>query len=85
MRRLYAKIGRRPRGNALQDTQQQRTMKSGIVPEWQSSFWVDWLGKASFFWDLVYRFQFNFFKDKARWGHEMIILAKKSEIVTTHG
>ena len=85
MRRIYAMIIRGPKVVDVPDTLRHRTLKSGMTPEWQSSLWVNWLGKVSFFWNWVYRFQFKFFKHRARWGHEMIILAKKMEIVTTHG
>ncbi|MFA5158944.1 MAG: class I SAM-dependent methyltransferase [Candidatus Omnitrophota bacterium] len=77
MRYFYTKIMRRPTKSAVTDTIQSRTLKSGITPEWQNSFWVNWIGKVSFFWNWIYKFQFNFFKHKVRWGHEMIILAKK--------
>lgn len=77
MRRLYTKIVRGAKNDAVPEAPELRTLKSGMSPEWQKSFWVNWLGKMSFFWDCVYRFQFRFYKHKVRWGHEMIVLAKK--------
>jgi SAM-dependent methyltransferase len=85
MRQVYSKIARSPKEAIKPEALQSRTQKSGMKPEWQNSFWVNWIGKISFFWDWVYRVQFKFFKHKTRWGHEMIILAKKRETVTTHG
>ena len=84
MRQVYTKIKKDPNIEAASDTLQIRTLKSGMAPVWQNSIWVDWLGKASFLWDWVYWIQYRFFRHKVRWGHEIIILAKKQEIVTAH-
>lgn len=77
MRRIYTSIVKGPKRGFAAEKLQQRTLQSGIAPEWQNSFWVNWLGNLSFFWNGVYRFQYRFFKKQVRWGHEMIILAKK--------
>ncbi|OGW84503.1 MAG: hypothetical protein A3C35_02400 [Omnitrophica bacterium RIFCSPHIGHO2_02_FULL_46_11] len=80
MRLLYFKIKQNSTESINAQTLENRTLKSGVAPEWQNSFWVNWLGKMSFFWDLVYKLQFKFFKQKTQWGHEMIVLAKKKEL-----
>lgn len=85
MRLFYSRINPGPKESPASSNLHRKTLKSGIAPEWQNSFWVKWLGKFSFFWNLVYEFQFRFFKHKASWGHEMIILIKKMEIAAVHG
>lgn len=80
MRSIYTSISKGPKRGCVPEKSQQRTLQSGLAPEWQNSFWVNWLGKLSFFWNGVYGFQYRFFKNRVRWGHEMIILAKKRRL-----
>jgi len=84
MRAIHTRIARAPEAGE-QRVQSARTLRSGMVPEWQNSAWVSWLGKAWFFWDWVYRLQFRFFRHRVRWGHEFIVLAKRTELETTYG
>jgi SAM-dependent methyltransferase len=85
MRGIYIRIARAPAVAREQSARSERTLRSGMVPEWQSSSLVGELGNARFFWDWVYRMQFRFFRHRVRWGHEIIVLAKKTELETTHG
>lgn len=84
MRRIYATVFRNPKKDDSEKTIQHRTMQSGIKPRWQDNIWINSLGKLPFFWDLVHQIQFRFFKHQTRWGHEMIILAKKDGDSTAH-
>ncbi len=86
MRGVYARVAG-PRAEARRPSSAgfERTLRSGVVPKWQSAPWVGWLGNASVVWEWVYRTQFRFFRQQIRRGHEMIVLAKKAEREATHG
>jgi len=80
MRWIHTNISKGSKEDRSPERLQQRTLQSGITPEWQKSFGVRVLEKLPFFWDWVYSFQFRFFKQRVRWGHEMIVLAKKRRL-----
>jgi len=77
MRGIYIRIAKAPDQASDRSARSERTLQSGMAPEWQSSSWLGWLGNACFFWDLVYRMQYTFFRRRVAWGHETIVLAQK--------
>jgi SAM-dependent methyltransferase len=85
MRGIYSRVTRAPAQTREQSARSERTLRSGMVPEWQASSWASWIGKADLLWDWVYRVQFRLFKHRIRRGHEMIIASIKTELETTHG
>ena len=76
MRGIHARLAKPPAKGPGENAMLERTLRSGMAPEWQRSSWVDWLGRACFFWNWVYRMQFTFFRHRVRWGHEIIVLAQ---------
>lgn len=80
MRQIYTGIKKGRKENNGSGTLQKRTLQSGMAPEWQNSVLIEWIGRASFFWRLIYWVQYNFFRNNIGSGHEFIVLAKKLEI-----
>ncbi len=53
------------------------TTASSTVNAWQIPLFSSLLSQRSFFWKLIYKMQFKYFRDKPAKGYEMMILAKK--------
>jgi SAM-dependent methyltransferase len=76
MRAIHTRVVGPPAHGRREKTMSERTLKSGMAPEWQRSSLVDRLSRARLLWKLVYRVQFAYFRKRVKWGHEMIVLAK---------
>lgn len=74
MRRLYTLIKRPPQES---NCMYEKTKTSSLRNSWDMPIISKLLSHLRFFWAIVYRFQFHFFKKKHSWGHELIILAQK--------
>ncbi len=85
LRGIYIRIIGKPAESLGQNSRSERTLRSGMVPQWQRFSLVEKLGRARFFWDLVYRIQFRFFRNRVRWGHEIIVLAKRTQPEAAYG
>lgn len=75
MRRVYVKLKHPPAGAGSDKFM--RTAESSLVNAWDVPFLSKFLSKESILWNLLYKFQFRYFKGKIRDGHEMIVLARK--------
>lgn len=75
MRRIYTRLRSSPED--IEKDKLVRTIESSSVNAWDSHFCSGFLSKRFIPWDLVYKMQFSYFKDKVQKGHEMLILAKK--------
>lgn len=75
MRRAYTKFKTPPRDRSKDILQ--RTKLSSFENAWEIPFGSNALSKPWSFWNLVYKVQFNKFRNHVDKGHEMIILAQK--------
>lgn len=75
MRRIYTKL--RPPLKNIEKDKLLLTIESSSVNTWGGGFCSNLLSKKFILWDLIYRMQFSYFKDKVQKGHEMLVLAKK--------
>lgn len=76
MRRLYTWIKKAPKHSAAD--KQKRIEMCPLLQTWKIPIISDLLSKKSFLWDLIYKWQFKYFKYRLSKGHEMIVLAKKT-------
>ena len=75
MRRLYTRLKKSPPRNEA--NRNERIEMSGMVKMWEFPVISDLLSQKSFLWDLIYQWQFRYFKNRPERGHEMIVLAEK--------
>lgn len=75
MRRIYTKS--KPVPDKFGKDKLVQTVASSSINAWHIPFLSDFLAQKFIFWNLVYKIQFLYFKDKVQKGHEMLILAKK--------
>jgi SAM-dependent methyltransferase len=75
MRRVYTSLKSFP-GN-IEPNKHVRSMASSAYNAWDMPPCSIFLSRKFILWDLVYKIQFKYFKNKLSNGHEMIILAKK--------
>ncbi len=82
MRKVYTKLREGTKATDSEKSSEERTEMSGVKPEWQKAFWIDFISRLSWLWRILFSLQFRLFKNNTvRWGHEMIVLAKKMEAV----
>jgi SAM-dependent methyltransferase len=77
MRRIYTGIKSPPKD--VSGDRLVRTVGSTSMNAWDIPLLSDLLQQKNILWQLIYRMQFAYFKNKIEKGHEMIILAKKTE------
>ncbi len=75
MRRMYTSIRKAPPKG--QQKGHKKIEISGFIKMWEFPFLSNLLAKESFIWNLIYRWQFRFFKHRPELGHEMVVLAQK--------
>jgi SAM-dependent methyltransferase len=76
MRRVYTRL-KLSYENRREEDMSTRTDISSLRNSWALPFLGRLLAKKSLFWNIVYRIQFKYFRQKVKRGHEMIILARK--------
>lgn len=74
MRRIYTKLKIFPETSKLD--KRLRTEVSSSTNAWDMLFLSEFLSQRYFFWSLIYKIQFTYFKDKPERGHEMMVLAR---------
>jgi len=77
MRRLYTRFKSSPKARASAMDMEAKTSISSTVNAWDLPFISVLLNSDNFFWRALSRFQFLFFKNKLKKGHEMLVLAQK--------
>ncbi len=75
MRRMYTKWKKPSIGK---EDKNEKTGKSSTVNAWDIPFVSGFFNRPNFFWNLIYRIQFKFFKNMIKNGHEMFVLARKN-------
>jgi len=75
MRRIYTRL--RFFKKDIKEDKSEATIVSSTVNAWDISFFSKFLSRKFAFWNLVYKIQFIYFRNKTKKGCEMIILAKK--------
>ncbi len=76
MRRIYTGLGLFRK--KIEGDEFVRGTSSSLVNAWDLPFLSALLSQRFIFWNLVFKMQFAYFKDKVQNGHEMIVLAEKS-------
>ena len=74
MRRIYTQVKSRPK--ILVD-KEIRTRASSTVNAWDIPWISFWVNQNFFLWNIIYKIQFSWFKNKVNKGHEMFVLAQK--------
>lgn len=74
MRRFFTYF--KPPLKSISPDKEISTKNSFMINAWEK-FNISYINNLNLLWDLVYKIQFLFFKNKITLGHEMIILAKK--------
>ena len=75
MRRVYTKLK-----SSVVDTQRDKLNSTAISSSrnaWAMPFFSSFLSRKFIFWQIIYKIQFTYFKDKVNKGFEMLILAKR--------
>jgi SAM-dependent methyltransferase len=75
MRRLYTRL--KSFFGSIKEDKLTRSIISSSVDAWDMPLCSNFLSRKFTLWNLVYKIQFKYFKEKVQNGHEMIILAKK--------
>lgn len=75
LRRIYTRL--KPFSKNIKDDKYVRTAASSSINAWDIPFLSNFLSRNLFFWDIVYKIQFTYFRNKVRKGYEMIVLARK--------
>jgi len=78
LRRIYTRIKKPPVGSNADKLA--RTIKSSSVNAWQIPLLSAFLSRNFIFWKLLYKIQFRYFRNNAERGHEMIVLAQRTEL-----
>jgi len=76
MRRVYTILKSPPID--LPSEKEIRTAMSPTVNAWDIPIISYFFNRQFFFWQLLYKIQFSYFRNKLRNGHEMFVLAKKT-------
>lgn len=77
MRRVYTKLKSSPRNTG--SDKNSKTKASSVVNAWDIPIISHFLDKHFPLWQLLYKMQFSYFRNKLRNGHSMFILARKSD------
>lgn len=75
MRRIYTSFKPSPGDKGLDKLA--RSTASSLVNAWDMPFCSSFLSQKFILWDIIYKIQFKYFKDKLQKGHEIVILAEK--------
>ena len=75
LRRIYTGLKSKPRIEI--DNKIIRTKKSAINDAWKIPLISNLINRPSFIWNIIFKLQFKYFKNKLDRGYNLLILAKK--------